>query len=471
MTSIAEESAVQALWHRRSRGGDLSLFDRYLANEFATQDGHRARVSTALCRMFQFAAEKVPFYRKRFRAAGIEIANNDGLAVLSTLDVLSKLDVQDNAAELRAEQLPPGESFTEARSSSGTTGRPTVVQRCKATDAALVYQKQREYRWFRFDPGRRLAYIRFAHHFAPNATGALPKDGEAVTFDEWPHIGKHFETGSYVTFNITSTITQQLEFLRRLRPDYLMSLAESLEHLALAAGGARPCDGMKGLISISEQLTQGMRRKIEASFAAPVRQNYGLNEIGLVALECEAGRLHVHTEHCWVEIVDEAGRAVRPDETGRILVTTLNNVAMPLFRYDTGDLATAARGDCPCGRTLPSFANIIGRYSRIAFLPDGTLAVAGLLREAIETAPPSVLDGVVLFQIHQRRDRNFELRVVSERPLAAAFFQRIESAWHSTPITRGIGIRVARVESLQRSRGGKFQVFTSDFMPQPDSVA
>lgn len=468
MTSLAEERAIQALWHQRSHGGDLSSFDRYLENEFVPPEAQRTRASAALSRMFGFAAREVPFYRKRFSAAGIDTIGGDGLAILGKLDVLSKRDVQDYAMELRAERLPLGEKFTEPRSSSGTTGKPTVVQRCTATDVVLVYQKQREYRWFRFDPSGRLAYIRFAHHFAPNAAGHLPKDGEAVTFAEWPHIGKHFETGPYVTFNITSPIEQQLEFLRRLRPDYLMSLAESLEHLALAAGEGRPCDGVKGIVSISEQLTPGMRRKIETGFAAPVRQNYGLNEIGLVGLECEAGRLHVHTEHCWVEIVDAGGREVSPGETGRLLVTTLNNVAMPLLRYDTGDLATPAAGPCPCGRTLPSFAAVVGRYSRIAFLPDGTLTIVGLLREAIETAPPS---GIALFQIHQRRDRNFELRVVSERPLTTAFVQQVEAAWNATPATRGLGVRVLRVESLQRSRGGKFQVFTSDFMPPPDTPA
>jgi phenylacetate-CoA ligase len=466
MTSLAEERAVQSSWHRRSRGGDLSGFDRYLENEFLPLEEQCAGVAQALSRMFQFAATRVAFYREHFHNSDVPLT--DGLSALANLPILSKKDVQDHAALLRAETLPTGEVFTKETRSSGSTGKPTIVQRCATTDAVLVYQKQREYRWFRVDPAGHLAYIRFAYHFTPNAAGEFPKDGEVVTWKAWPQIGEHFTTGPHCTFNITSPIAHQLEFLRKLKPDYLMSLAESLEHLALAAGDAPPCDNIKGLVSISEQMTSSMRRKIERSFGAPVRQNYGLNEIGLVAAECEAGRMHVHSEHCWVEIVNADGGAVRAGEIGRLLVSSLNNFAMPLFRYDTGDLAMAADGPCACGRTLPSFSNIVGRYSRIAFLPEGTLPLVGALREGLETAPASLLSGISLFQIHQRRDRSFELRLVSERPLTKMLLEYIARIWSAAQAGEKCSLRVVRTESLLRAQGGKFQAFTSDFMPPPD---
>lgn len=468
MTSLAEERVAQKVWHARSRGGDLGEFDRYLENEFADPDVQRAAMSERLARILQFAASNVPFYREALRSGCVDAQDPDGLATLSRLKILSKHDVQNNAESLCADKLPQGYALAPPSSSSGTTGRRTVVQRSTSTTDVLVYQKQREHRWFRFDPAARLAYIRFAHHFSPKPDGAFPKDGEAVSEPAWPHIGRYFSTGPHFTFNVTSPVEQQLKFLRQLKPDYLMSYAETLEHLTFSAGGARPSDSLKGLVSISEQLTPGMRRRIESSFGAPIRQNYGLNEIGLVAVECEAGRFHVHTEHCWVEIVDEFGAPAAPGETGRLLVSSLNNMAMPLFRYDTGDLATASDGSCPCGRTLPSFAAIAGRYSRIAFLPEGTLTLVGLLREAVETGDETALAGVRLFQIHQGRDRNFELRVVSAKPPPQSFVQVLADAWKASPAAKGLSLRIVRVDSLARSQGGKFQVFTSDFMPVPD---
>src|SRR5262245_47593027 len=109
-----------------------------------------------------------------------------------------------------------------------------------------------------------------------------------------------------------------------------------------------------------------MRRHIEATIGAPVEQGYGLNEIGVVATRCSAGRYHVHIDHCHVEILDDDGEPCPPGESGRLIVTGVRNLAMPLIRYDTGDIATSVPGPCSCGLTLPAFGDLVGRYSRIA---------------------------------------------------------------------------------------------------------
>ncbi len=57
-----------------------------------------------------------------------------------------------------------------------------------------------------------------------------------------------------------------------------------------------------------------MRTHIERSFGVPAHQNYGLNEVGLVAARCEAGRYHVHAENCHVEIIGEDGRPARREK-------------------------------------------------------------------------------------------------------------------------------------------------------------
>ncbi|MDP6591413.1 MAG: hypothetical protein QF449_03710 [Alphaproteobacteria bacterium] len=61
---------------------------------------------------------------------------------------------------------------------------------------------------------------------------------------------------------------------------------------------------------------------MEKMFGAPINLGYGLNEIGIVAACCpEAGRYHIHDEHCLVEIVDDDNQPVASGEFGRILVT------------------------------------------------------------------------------------------------------------------------------------------------------
>jgi phenylacetate-CoA ligase len=210
-----------------------------------------------------------------------------------------------------------------------------------------------------------------------------------------------------------------------------------------------------------------MRRRIETTTGARVAQNYGLNEIGLAAAQCAAGSYHVHVEHCIIEIVDEAGAPCAPGTAGRLVLTALKNPAMPLLRYDSGDMARGLAGPCPCGRTLPAFTDLIGRYSRIAFLPPGTLPLVGALRAALEELPAPAVRGLRQFQIHQFRDGSFELRLLTAGPLPPGLASTLAAAWR-TAGGAAFPLGIVRVETIARSPGGKFQDFTSDFVPGLD---
>ena len=52
-------------------------------------------------------------------------------------------------------------------------------------------------------------------------------------------------------------------------------------------------------------------------------------------------------------------------EMGEIVITDLNNYAMPLIRYRLGDLAVATDKICKCGRGLPLLGDIEGRTQSI----------------------------------------------------------------------------------------------------------
>lgn len=330
--------------------------------------------------------------------------------------------------------------------------------------------KQREYRWFRFDPAGTLASFRIPTHLPPGKDGSSLRSGETARASVWPYMN-NFVTGPFLGMSTDTPAAERIQWLRRERPDHLIAYSETLEHLAFAAGGETVAPGLKGILAISEQLTPGMRALAERSFAAPVQQNYGLNEIGLVAARCEAGRYHVHSEHCVVEIVDDAGRACAVGQTGRIVITGLTNVAMPLIRYDSGDLAVAVAGDCDCGRTLPAFGEIVGRYSRVTHLPAGTMGQVLALRDGVEQMPLEFGGDLREFQVHQFRDRRMELRLVVRAPLPEQFAERMRAIWTRVAGSNGPDFSIVYVDAIERSPGGKFQVITSDFMPPLDSGA
>ena len=465
MSTLDEELAEQSRWRARAKV-DTAAHDALVANEFDAPDAQRARVAKSLERLLRICARHVPFHRERFARLGLDPDARDPFATLSLLPVLRKDEVQENATALLAEAFEhPGDRVASSTVSSGTTGRPTRVYFSMRAWRMFEVLKQREYRWFRFDPAHKLLSIRLASQLPRKADGARLADREVLTNPAWGHMGAAFRTGPHLHYNVTNPIDAQLRMLREHKPRYLVSYPESLEHLAFAAASERPVDSIQSLLAVSEQLTPGMRRHIVRSFGAPLQQNYGLNEVGLVAVRCEAGRYHVHAEHCHVEILDDAGQRVEPGKTGRIVVTSLSNTAMPLLRYDTGDLAEAAEGDCPCGRTLPSFGEVVGRYSRIAFLPEGTLGLVGALNSAIEEMPAEHARGLRQVQVHQYRDDRFELRVAATGPLPPAFAQAVHAAWAQAGAAEKHPLAIVALAEIPRPPGGKFQVFTSDYMP------
>jgi phenylacetate-CoA ligase len=460
MTSLAEEREEQLLWTSRLRR-PMPVYDHLVDNEFRSTEEQHAQIVRKLGGMLRFAAGQVPYYRERLRRSA-DVLHDDPTAALATVPILSKLDVMDAGRALLAERLPAGEKIGSTWRSSGTTGRPISVLYSHRSGLMFNFLAQRSSRWHRLKPSGTFAELRIPSLLARHPDGRELRSDETDRRRTWRSM-EHFATGPYVAASVIASVEQLIDWLRREQPDYLMTYAETLELLARVSGDERPVDSLKAAVAISEQLTPSMRAYTERRFETPIHQVYGLMEFGLVGARCDAGRYHVHTEHCLVEILDENGHACAPGQTGRIVITTLTNVAMPLIRYDTGDLAEAVSGPCPCNRTLPSFGDIVGRYSRIAFLPPRTLAKVGALRDAIENMPTELGRDLREFQVHQFADQRMELRFVARSAPSEPFFEYLRAAWAKVADPGDLAMR--RVDEIPRSQGGKTEVFTSDFMP------
>jgi phenylacetate-coenzyme A ligase PaaK-like adenylate-forming protein len=468
MTSLAREQAEQARWEACLRM-PTPAYGRLVANEFLSADKRTREETRLLARMLRFAGAHVPYYCDQFRRVAIDLAD-DPAQILARLPVLTKRHLLEQGSALQAEHPLARVPRSSWRYSSGTTGRPVAVLHGSSSLLMFALLKQREYRWFRLNPSGTLAAIRLAAHLPRGPGGAEVKCGETVRIDTWPYM-ERFITGPAIGLSALTPVDERISWLRAHAPDYLLTYSETLEHLAFAAGDGLPAPGLKSVIAISEQLTPNMRDFVEGRFQVAVHQNYGLNEIGLVAVRCESGRYHVHSEQCRVEIVDDAGAACAPGCTGRLLVTGLTNFAMPLIRYDTSDLAEAVEGPCPCNRTMASFGDIVGRYSRVRYLPAGTIGPVMALRDAIERTPPALISALREFQIHQFRSHGMELRLVTRAPMPEAFFAYVRDRWAEANGAAPNELVFRYVDEIPRLPGGKFQVFTSDFMPPPDSPA
>tara|TARA_R100001039_G_C1850520_1_gene110742 strand:+ start:3369 stop:3659 length:291 start_codon:yes stop_codon:yes gene_type:complete len=79
-----------------------------------------------------------------------------------------------------------------------------------------------------------------------------------------------------------------------------------------------------------------------------------------------------------VEILDDHHQPCPPGVPGRVVVTSLHSFAMPIIRYELGDLAEWGP-PCACGLTWPVIAALRGRVRRRVRLPDGSSRVMPFL--------------------------------------------------------------------------------------------
>jgi phenylacetate-CoA ligase len=465
-TSLAIEQAEQRRWRPRP-GKSVGPFEALLPREFRPAEGQRAEELRRLAAILGFAMRQVPYYRDLFSRLGFRPDKMKSLDDLRLLPVLTRSEVQAHGEELTAARLPPREAPGRVRRTSGTTGQPLRVKHTFGSNFMFPLLKQRELRWFRYDPAGTLGAIRPVRDLPRKPDEPVLAKGEVCRFPLWPGVGVVFETGPLVGFGNNNPPQDQTAWLLETRPDYLIAQAGDLEHLALSLGERGREIGLRGIESISHQLTPEMRARIEAAFGVPVHENYGLNEFGLVATRCpEGGRFHIHSELCLVEIIDEQGEPCPPGRAGRVLVTGLANPMMPLFRYDSDDMAEVVEGPCPCGRTLASFGRIYGRYRRIVLMPPGTWERWATVQRALNELPPELGGPLRQYQFHQYRDGRYELRLTFAASMPAGFAERMQRAWAA-----GAGgdspLAVREMAEIPRPPGGKFQNFTSDFAPPP----
>jgi phenylacetate-CoA ligase len=458
---LQEEREAQRAWVLKNPAF-APFIDALLQREFLEPQSASDIEAVELQRIIAFAKSQVPFYREDEGWRQFRADQPVDRQTLASLPVIGKTQLRENFDAFNATRLPANERITLETSSSGTTGTPVRVRFSRMAGMAFAPLSQRLHRWARFDPMRTQAVIRQARVLPKNKDGTPLKDGEVQRLGGWMYARDWFHTGSQVSITRGNPLDFQMEWLRAERPAYLVTSPGLLESLVYAAQG-KPVDSLQGLRAIAATLTEDVRQQIESATNLAVQQPYGLNEIGAVASRCAAGRYHANAEHCVMEVVDEDHQPCHPGEFGRVLVTALTNVAMPLIRYDTGDIAEAVSGDCPCGRTMPGIGRIQGRYRPMRFAPEGTTMRMDLLFNVLRTQQLDALRNLREYQLHQFRDGRFELRLAMQGAPDARLVNALREAWD-----REAGdavLEIVQVEAIPRIAGRKTQDFTSEFFP------
>lgn len=155
----------------------------------------------------------------------------------------------------------------------------------------------------------------------------------------------------------------------------IIGYASTLDYLAqyLEKKGNQPSEfSVRTILSSSEVLTEKTRCALKRVFGCNVVSLYSNQENGMLAVECNENKeFHLNTASYIFEILKiDSDEPAEYGELGRVVVTDLYNLAMPMIRYDTGDLAIKKK-DVECDLHTEAISSVQGRKVDIVYDTKG----------------------------------------------------------------------------------------------------
>lgn len=318
------------------------------------------------------AYRKVDFYRRKFDELGIKPDIINDLSDISKLPFTTKQDLRDNypyglfAVPLR--------DIVRIHSSSGTTGKPTVV-----------------------------GYTRNDLDNWNNLVARLMTAG-GVSKDDIVHVsftyglftggfGLHYgaETIGASVIPVSSGNTQrQLTIMQDYKsttlvctPSYALHIAEVMEKDGINKNDLNLRFALLG----SEPWGDKIREEIQDKLGVLATDNYGLSELigpGISGECIYQNGLHVNEDFFYPEIIDPDTLQPLPiGEKGELVLTSLKREAMPMIRYRTRDITRLYRDECKCGRTLIKMEKPQGRTDDMLII-NGVNVFPSQVEEALK---------------------------------------------------------------------------------------
>ena len=388
----------------------------------------------------------VPAYKEKFDDAGIKPDDINTLDDIRKLPFTTKTDLRENYP-FNLFAVPMSEVI-RIHSSSGTTGKPTVVGYSrKDLDTwselmarALCSAGANRYSVIQNSYGYGLFTGGLGVHYGAEKLGAsvIPSSGGNTK-------RQVMLMQDFGTTVLTCT------------PSYALFMAEVMNEMGISPQDLKLEAGIFG----AEPWSEDMRVKIEEVLQIKAFDIYGLSEIigPGVAIECECKKgLHIAEDHFVAEIIDPVTEEVLPYGTaGELVITTLTKEALPMIRYRTRDLTTLSIEPCPCGRTHVRMQKVLGRSDDMVIIRGVNIfpsMVESVLLRIQGVSPYYLLvvdrkGNLDFLEVHVEVSEEVfsdEIRKLEE--LGALITRELESAL-------GISVKVRLVEpkSIERSEG------------------
>lgn len=373
-----------------------------------------------LSRLIAAVWKRVPFYSRHWRHLGEQLASMQFPEQLHELPVVRKSDL---LAQSPHELLDGSYQVRDlsVEKTSGSSGQPLQIYKDRATARRRGLRFLRAMICCGYRPGQRVLLI------------STRRSGGVMRFARWKYADVRDEA--------------LLQEFQQIRPDVLYGPLTSLLQICEHAGAASALHRPSVVISTAEQMSQVQRAVLETTFNCRVADFYGMTEVGLVAFRRPAADTY---EMASQDLILEYLAADGDHSAERLIVTDTTGGAMPLIRYDTGDLVHRELR----GQTMVVCA-FHGRRVDSITLPSGRMISPYRVTLCLEDLPQ-----LRQYQVVQREDMSLDVYFNSDERHTESVRQDIFTAL--ARLCPGLPARIRFQNHALHKAAGKFRPVQSE---------
>jgi len=417
-------------------------------HEFSSREQLETYQMKKLRELILFSYQNVPYYHRLFNSLGLKPDDIRTHADLQKIPILTKEIVNAQPDDFIPANLK-SQSYVWG-STGGTTGHPLRYRMSRQDEILGLAMMYSNWGYAGYEPGDRIVVIA-GSSLIPTSGSELSNRIKALVLNE-----KRFSS-----FDLSSSYMDQIiGELQRFKPNYLRGYASAIHLLAdyIKNNDLKIELSLKGVFTTAEVLFDRFRETIGEVFNCPVFNQYGLNDGGVSAYECEMHNgLHIDMLRSILEVVGEDGQGAAPGKEGRILATSLHNYAMPFIRYDSGDLGISSGDDyCGCGRNHYLLKEVLGRSVDFLKTPEGK-NVHGWFFLYIFW---KYCEGIREYQVIQKDLDSILIKIVAEEDFDAGLLKKIEDIVRKK--SEGWNLAFEFVDKIDRTKSGKLKFIINE---------
>jgi phenylacetate-CoA ligase len=358
---------------RLTRYSDFLFYLKYLDKGYRQA---KRRLSWSPEKMQEFALKNVrdivdyaynntEFYHEEFKKAGYLPNSINKLADLEFLPIVTKKKLRE---AISSKTIFPNNTEIEnlsASSTTGSTGEPLTVFYDEPTNRTKSVNFVRSLELMGVKPFDRCLQI-----WRKKESGIIHKTLSFLKLYKGISVVDIFDVkGSAINSEGLKGIVGEI---KKFRPDTIHGYVSALYVLARYLKSNRIDIRPKRVICCAEYLPHTVWDELKEIYRCPIYNLYGGTEAGLVALSTDdvSKKMFFVDDFYWSEMVGEDGKTVNPGNVGRILITNYYSRAMPMIRYEIGDVAEPSTEFHGPFRTAKE---IYGRINDIFVLPNRKL--------------------------------------------------------------------------------------------------